>query len=522
MSRHNLSSCYRLLFLALVVSALSFAGCRSAKKGFVIALDADVNTLDPLRSTDAASERLRQLMFNTLMRKNERFEYVGEIAESFQASDDKLSVTYKLRDGVKFHNGKPLTSADVKYTLDTLTATDSPKAAGFFDGAKETRQPIVTSVEAPDARTVVLRLRRPWNEINQNAGVIPIIPEGSAAQQATQPLGSGAFKFVRRDTAQQVVDLEAFNEYWEGAPNIKSLRVRSISDANTMQAELRSGNIDLVSSAANLSSDSYKALSQDQNLKIEQFPGANVAYLAFNAQDERLKDPRLRRAIAHAIDRESLVRDLFSGQAAVAHSILPESSWAYATQQKYDYNPERAKQLIEEIKTLPGEKGAKIDLTKPFVFKISAASAATRQYAQVMQNQLRLVGVPVEIETLEQSTLQDAQRKGQFQITTGRWVGGNQDPVFLRDLFLTTGTFNRTKYSNPELDKILQEAVTTFDREKARSLYSQAQEIINRDVPMLPLWYPATMVVARKSVGNIKIDPSGDWSFVRQLTVAQN
>jgi peptide/nickel transport system substrate-binding protein len=165
---------------------------------------------------------------------------------------------------------------------------------------------------------------------------------------------------------------------------------------------------------------------------------------------------------------------------------------------------------------------------KPIVFKISSSSGAARQYSGVIQNQLKQVGVPLEIETVESNTLRDQQLKGNYQLTTGSWVGGNQDPIFLKDLFSSTGIprpdrvgFNRSRYNNPELDPILQEAVDTADREKARALYTRAWEIISRDVPMLPLWYPANMVVARKNVGNIKIDGSGDWRFVRGLTVEQ-
>ena len=144
-----------------------------------------------------------------------------------------------------------------------------------------------------------------------------------------------------------------------------------------------------------------------------------------------------------------------------------------------------------------------------------------RQWAGVMQNSLRDVGVPVSIETLEDNTLREAQKQGQFQLTAGRWVGGNQDPIFLRDLFtmLSGGNFNRSRYSNPELDKLLGTAVATADRDQARQLYAQAQDLISREMPMLPLWYANNIVVARKNVGNINVPANGDWTFVRSLTI---
>jgi peptide/nickel transport system substrate-binding protein len=326
-----------------------------------------------------------------------------------------------------------------------------------------------------------------------------------------------------------VIDMEAFAGYWQGAPQIPKLRVRVILDANALQAELRSGRVDLVPVPTNLTSDALKALDLAPNLKVEQFPGANIVYLGFNTQSAPLDNARVRQAIAYAIDRESIIRDLLLGQAKLAHSILPEESWAYTQGQTYPYDPERAKRLLDEASFRdPDGDGPQMRFTDPIKFQISSGSAATRQFAGVIQNNLKLIGVPVEIETLEFNSLLDQLRKGQYQMTTSRWVGGNQDPVFLKDLFATSeiptqdrGGRNRSRYSNPEFDRIIEEATNTVDREKARALYVQAQEIISRDLPMMPLWYPANMVVARDSVGNIHVDGSGDWAFIRNLTVAK-
>jgi ABC-type transport system substrate-binding protein len=155
----------------------------------------------------------------------------------------------------------------------------------------------------------------------------------------------------------------------------------------------------------------------------------------------------------------------------------------------------------------------------PVVLKVNAASAPTRQYAGIIQNQLKQVGIPCEIETVEFNTLLEQQTKGQFQLTTGRWVGGNQDPIYLYDLFRTGSFRNRGRYSNPELDKILDEAINTADRTRARELYVRAQETVSREMPQFPLWYSDQMVVARKNVQNINVPVDGDWRFLRDVTV---
>ncbi len=195
---------------------------------------------------------------------------------------------------------------------------------------------------------------------------------------------------------------------------------------------------------------------------------------------------------------------------------MPQDSWAYNGGTIYNFDPAKAKALVKES----GYKG------EPVKFTIASGNNAVSQYAQVIQNQLKDVGINAAIDNLELNTLLEQFKQGQFQMTTSEWIGGNQDPIFLRDLFASTefpekksGGRNRSRYTNPEFDTIVQQAVDTVDKAKAKELYSKAQEIISRDLPLYPLWYPANIVVATKRVSNIKINASGDWSFVKDLTV---
>jgi len=204
------------------------------------------------------------------------------------------------------------------------------------------------------------------------------------------------------------------------------------------------------------------------------------------------------------------------GYGKIAHSIIPEESWSYSPGQTYSYDPATAKRLLAEA-------GVRFD--KPVVYKVSGSSIAGRQYAGVIQNYLKEVGIPVEIQTPEQNTLFDELRRGNFQIAYTQWVGGNQDPIFYKDLFATSEiptqtrpSRNRSRYSNPELDKLLEEAVNTFDRQRGKELYTQIQAIVSRDVPVFPLWYQSNIVIAKKNVQNIQVNASGDWGFVRNLS----
>lgn len=518
----------RLAFLLIPLLILPL-GCRRRSDAFVVALGDNIRTIDPIGSpsVDAASERVRTLMFNSLVKKNESFDYVGELAADIQRSEDGLTYTFTLQDGVKFHDGQPLTSADAKYTLDTVLANTFAKSASFFEGAGADRKSYIKSVEAPDSKTLVVTLTKPWVGLLTNLVPVAIIPKDSYERQKTQPLGSGPFKFVSYDNSQQVVELLANPVYWQGPPNLPALRVRVIPDTNALQAELRAGRVDIAPLPTNLSPDAVKSLGEDPSLQVLQFNGSNVNLLTFNTAEAPLNEVRVRQAIAHAIDRESLIRDLLLGQAAIAHSILPEESWAYTAGHTYSFDPAMSKKLLDEAGFRdPDGDGPRLRFEKPVVFKISGASAAARNYASVIQDYLKAVGIPVSIVTAELNTLFDELRRGNFEIFYGQWVGGNQDPIFYKDLFATSeiptetrASRNRSRYSNPELDAMLEEAANTLDRERAKVLYANIQVIVSRDVPVFPLWYQANMVIAKKNVGNIKVDASGDWGFIRNLTV---
>src|SRR5258708_10488737 len=346
-TRMRFFKCFGLGLLLLTAILLPSACRRSQSNVFVIALSDNIKTIDPIGSpsVDAASERVRTLMFNSLVKKDEKFDYVPELATKIQRSDDGLVFTFTLRDGVTFHDGRPFSSADAKYTLDTVLGSTFAKAASFFEGAGATRTAYVKSVEAPDAHTLIIRLNKQWTGLLPNLVPIAMIPKDSYESQKTHPLGTGPFKFKSYDQVQQVVDLEANQAYWDGPSKIPALRVRVISESNAMQAELQSGRVDIAPLATSLSPDAIRALGRNPNLKVQQFEGSNLNLLTFNTTEPPLNSVKVRQAIAYAIDRESIIRDLVLNQRAIAHTILPEPSWPYAKPPTFHFYPNHAKQL---------------------------------------------------------------------------------------------------------------------------------------------------------------------------------
>lgn len=527
-----------VLISVLIIAFLSMASnCRDrGSDSFTIAMDGKFSTLDPIGSVtvDANSERLRTLMYNSLVKKDDKFDYVGDLAKEIKPSEDGLSYTFTLQDNVKFQNGNLLTSADVKYTMDKLFESEGGKAAAFFETINEKKTPIITAVETPDEKTVVIKISRPElkNQLIPNLVPIAIIPNnspiGKDSNAATNPPpGTGAYKFKSFDTAQNVIILEAYDECWEGAPNIKNIQVKILADVNALQAELLAGNVDLAPAASNLSPETLKSLDASPNLKVEKFKGSNIQYLWFNTESKPVNDVKVRQAIAHAVNRERIINDLLDGQATIANSILPEGSWAYSDGAKYEFNLEKAKTLLDKAGYTDKNGDGMREMDK-VIFKISSGSKPVIQYSQVIQDQLKQIGIPVEIESLEFQTMLSQVKLGQFQMTTGIWVGGNQDPIFLKDLFASSeipdekrASRNRGRYANKEVDELLEKALKELDKNKAKEYYVQAWDIISKDIPLMPLWYPNNLVVAKEKVKNIQINASGDWDFVRKITVEQ-
>ena len=301
------------------------------------------------------------MIFNTLVKKDAKFDYAGELAE-IKRSDDGLIYTFTLHDGIKFHDGRALSSADVKYTLDLVFSSNFAKSASFYDNDKRS---YIQSVEAPDPKTVVVTLAKRWVGLLSNLVPVAIIPKDSYESQKTHPVGTGPYKFLHYDNAQQVVDLEAFTEYWEGAPHIPTVRVRVISDMNALQAELQAGRVDIAPMPTSLSPDAVKRLEQDPKLQVKAFPGSNVVLLTLNTSSAPLDNVKVRQAIAYAIDRENLIKNLLVGFGKIAHSIIPEESWAYSSG--------RSTPMIRDVErnfwTRPGSRtdgdGPKLRFEKP-------------------------------------------------------------------------------------------------------------------------------------------------------------
>jgi peptide/nickel transport system substrate-binding protein len=271
------------------------------------------SNLDPRVGTDAQSERIDSLLFDSLVRKDEHFNIVPAAADSWEIPDPQTYI-FHLHHGIQFHDGRPLTARDVKWTLDS-------ERDGTLVTIRGATYKLVDRVEAVDDHTLLIHLSEPFTPLlwNLTEGAFGIVPYGSGKDFKSHPIGSGPFRFVRDDPDSQVI-IERNDNYWGERAKVERIRFPVVPDMTTRALELRKGSADLTPPNA-LTSDMVGVLEGDRNLTVLRRPGTTLAYLAFNMRDPILKDVRVRQAMAHAIDREPMLHAFFGDRGRLADSL---------------------------------------------------------------------------------------------------------------------------------------------------------------------------------------------------------
>ena len=421
-----------------------------------------------------------------------------------------LTLVFHLRGGVRFHDGRALTARDVVWTIESMI---DPMRSGAVISPKAAAYAAVGTVEAPDERTVVLHLKHADNFLltNLSTGAIGIVPEGSGRDFWQHPVGTGPFRFVSQQIDQDVV-IERNPLSWAIVPKIDRVRFAVVPDAITESLELEKGSGDVAVNS--LPMDSLPVLAARPNLRLEETGGTEIQYLGLNLRDPLLQDARVRQAIACAIDREIIIQTLMLGHAQPALSLLPPSHWAFAGDvARYDYDPARAKRLLDEAGQRPGADGVRLHLT----MKTSNAEDA-RLLASVIQQQLAGVGIALDLRSYEYATFYSDVTRGAFQMYSLRWIGGNEQPDIFSYAF-STARFspkgaNRGHYSNARLDALLDDAAASEDTARRRADYLEAQQILARDLPAINLWYRDTVVVHNRRLTHVVPTPSGSYTFL--------
>lgn len=498
---------------ALLLFCLLTTSCQRSLPAdtLVMIIESSPANLDPRVGTDAQSERIGKLIFDALVHRDDHFNLEPWLAERWE-TPDALTYIFHLRHDVRFHNGQPLTSRDVKWTFDSIMD-------GSVISAKASTFKFVKSIEAPDPWTVIFRLKEPYATLlwNVSDGAIAIVPYGSDKDFNRTPIGSGPFKFVSAVQDSEVV-IERNDDYWGDKARIAKVRFAVVPDVTTRALELRKGSVDLEINA--LSADMVVALSKEPQLEVLTRPGTVYNYVAFNLRDPILKDVRVRQALAYAIDREKIIHYLWRDMAKPAPSILPPLHWAFTPDvRQYNHDPAKANQILDAA-GYAKKNGVRFKLT----FK-SSTEETTRLLAAVLQQDLRDVGIQMEIRSFEFATFYSDVVKGAFQLYSLRWIGGNEDPDIFEHVFHSTSfppkRANRSYYVNPKVDALIDRGRGEMDQAKRREIYMELQQILAEDLPYINLFYLDNVVVHSKRVRNIQLTPSGNFDFLRNVELVQ-
>lgn len=476
----------------------------------VMIIESSPTNLDPRVGIDAQSERIDALIFDDLLDRDEHLNVTPALAERWEIPDP-LTYIFHIRHGVTFHDGRSLTSRDVKWTFDSLLqhTIQTTRAAAYQ---------YVDHVEAPDDYTVVFRLKEPFSTLlwNLSDGAIGIVPYGALTEMTTHPIGSGPFRFVSAEQDKEVV-IERNDSYWGDKARLFRVRFAVVPDTTTRALELRKGSADIATNA--LTSDMVLTLEKQPNLVVQRAPGTVLGYMAFNLRDPILRNVRVRQALAYAMDRRSLIQYLWRDFARPADSILPPESWAYDPDvTHYSYDPAKARQILDAA-GYPVTNGVRFHLTMK-----TSTDESPRLVAAALQQQLRDVGIALDVRTFEFATFFADVTSGAYQMYTLRWVSGNEDPDIFEYAF-HSGKFpphgaNRSFYVNPSLDELINQGRSETDLAKRKAVYAQIQTILATDLPYINLWFLDNVLVHTKRVRNITLNPSGNYDFLKRAEIS--
>ncbi len=439
---------------------------------------------------------------------------VCDLADSFTVSPDGLEIKFILKKNILWHDGKPFTVQDVKFTFDKLISpeTRTPFSSDYL---------AVKEFKVIDDYSFIVKYSVPFAPILES-WCIGIIPKHifenqniNTSEYNRKPVGTGAYIFKKWITDQKII-LQANPNYYEGKPKIENYLFRVIPDQSVQFLELRTQSLDELS----LLPDQWNAYdSFFKNYNKFRYPSFSFTFLGFNLEREPYSNIKFRQAIAYAINKEDIIDGVLLGMAKSAEGIFPPQSWAYKEINSYKYSPDKAVKILQEIGFSKDIDGYMKYKNKNFEINIITNQGnKTRELTcQIIQEQLKKIGLKVNIRILEWSTFinQYVNKKNFDALVLGWNTAVDPDQYLLwHSSQCNPGQYNFMSYKNKEVDALFVKARTTFDKDKRKKYYHKIQDIMKEDPPCIFLYFPENLVCINKRVKGVQLAPAGiGWNF---------
>lgn len=475
----------------------------SSKDTLIVAFDREPATLDPLGNNVDVKRMIEGSIFDTLLEFDENMKPVPCLAESWEQVDE-LTWKFNLRKDVKFHNGDPLTSKDVKFSfLRVNNGTLGNEAASQFDP---------NGYETPDDYTFILKTLEPWafTEAQVCSEALSIVPEKVVTEMGDDafgraPVGSGAYKFVSW-TAGDNITVERNDEYWRDKSILKTIKFRIITEAASRTIDLESGGVDIT---LGLPATDAERIEENPDTQLIVSTGATDRYIAFNCQKDIFKDKRVRQALNYATDKESIRVVCYGENTSEAmDSVVPSTLPGHISSLKqYDYDIEKAKELLKEAGM---ENGFEVE----FMY---LANSTNNMLAELLQQMWSQIGVTLILKPTESGALTTSLNKGEQELCcAGTGYSLFEAGAGLYNMFHTERMYSgsaRSNLSSPEVDKVLDEINITSDAEKRAELVGQAQELIHEESPFIYIAFTKNIIGAGSKVRGFVPTPTAMYDF---------
>jgi len=451
--------------------------------------------LVPILGGNYASYVVFDLIFNKMVLLDDSLKPTPDLAKSWQVSSDNLVWTFTLADNVKWHDGTPFTANDIKYTYEAVM---DPKVNSAYSANLEE----VKSIEVVNNTTLKVTLKKTFSPFLTQLADINIMPKHlldkvtdfKTAPFNRNPVGTGPFIFKEWQTGA-FMKFAVNPNYFKGKPAIDEVIYKVVPDADVLSLQLGTGEVDVVEG---LSSTVAKRFETNPNLKVMRYTSQRLRYLLLNNLNPLFQDKRARQGIAHALDRQGIINTVLNGLGEKCLTDYPPSSWVYNPKAKsYDYDVNKAKALLGEAGWKPGADGILVKDGKPFKFVI-LARAGDKQLEQtgtVIRDNLKAVGISVEITALETTALRrDHMTKRNFDaILWGRTVFTDPDYSVNWSTAAIDNAYNFVSYSNKALDALFEKGRATLNPDERKAIYAQVQDILAEEQPIIFLDWPSAL-----------------------------